>query len=47
MVTSQMVKSSENELFRLSISNTSAVFVGDSAAYTTFHHNFLFLQTTS
>lgn len=41
MVTSLMVKSLETELFRLSISDTSAVFVCDCDPYTTLHHTFI------
>lgn len=42
MVTSLVVKSSETELFRLSISDTSAVFVCDCDPHTTLHHTFFF-----
>lgn len=42
MVTSLMGKSSETQLFRLSISDTNAVFVCDCDPYTTLHHTIFF-----
>lgn len=46
MVTSLMVKSSENDLFRLSISDIRAAFVGGNGPYTTLRHAWFCLQST-